>query len=268
MTIPFKTFSKHLIEKSAGTPPANTSQFVDVKGLASVEDSSFFGGGAFGVAGYAGSNSDKKDNPMYKYFVANISTANAQTKGTVNLLRATPGLLTTTLDDDGEEDGNEDGTNSNGGQGGIFKALQTGSDDQQSSNSGGYSGMTTSGIRGSSGFGDGEDDEDTEDDEEDDEDDEDDEEDEDELNRIPGMNTDALYFGDPGDDETKKNIYRAAMAHQKDAQARWNQLKTWVTSFGLDPKIQSKITTSTTVLGVNTPAIMKDLQKNSKKDKK
>jgi hypothetical protein len=76
-----------------------------------------------------------------------------------------------------------------------------------------------------------------------------------------GMTTDALYFGDPGDDETKKNIYRAALAKQKDAQARWKQLKTWVTSFGVDPKIQSKITSSTTVLGVNTPSIMKNLKK-------
>ena len=158
-------------------------------------------------------------------------------------------------DGDGSLDDDDDDTNTNGGQGVIFKAIQTGSDDQQSSDSGGYSGMTTSGILGSSGFGDGEDDEDDE------EDDEDDEEDDEELNQIPGINTDALYFGDPGDDETKKNIYRAALAHQKDAQARWNQLKTWVTSFGVDPKIQSKITSTTTVLGVNTPSIMKNLKK-------
>jgi hypothetical protein len=253
MTIPFKTFSKHLTEKAAGNVSVFDGQVADKGRIFSAGDLASFGG-----AGWGGSNSNPKDNPMYKYFAANISNANTQTKSTLNLLRATPGLMSDVLGDgDGDEEGD---TNTNGGQGVIFKAIQTGTDDQQSSGSGGYSGMTTSGIRGSSGFGDGEDDEDT-DDEEDDEDDEDDEEDDEELNQIPGMNTDALYFGDPGDDETKKNIYRAALAHQKDAQARWKQLKTWVTSFGVDPKIQSKITSTTTVLGVNTPSIMKNLKK-------
>jgi len=256
MTISFKTFSKHLTEKASANVSVFDGAVADKGRIFSAGDLA-----SFGTAGWGGSNSNPKDNPMYKYFATNISNANTQTKNTLGLLRATPGLMSDVL---GDGDGEEDDTNTNGGQGVIFKAIQTGTDDQQSSGSGGYSGMTTSGIRGSSGFGDGEDDEDTddeEDDEDDEEDDEDDEEDDEELNQIPGMNTDALYFGDPGDDETKKNIYRAALAHQKDARARWNQLKTWVTTFGVDPKIQSKITSTTTVLGVNTPSIMKNLKK-------
>ena len=214
MTIPFKTFSKHLAEKAAGNI-ANVSVFdgsvAEKGGIFSAGDLASFGG-----AGWGGSNSNPKDNPMYKYFTTNITNANTKTKDTIGLLRATPGLLSTALDDDDGSLDDDDGGNETGG---LPSFIMTGDEGQEGE--GGYS----------------------------------------------GMNTDALYFGDPGDDETKKNIYRAAMAHQKDAQARWKQLKTWVTSFGLDPKIQSKITTSTTVLGVNTPSIMKDLQKNSKKDK-
>lgn len=90
------------------------------------------------------------------------------------------------------------------------------------------------------------------------------------MSSIPGMNTDALYFGDPGDDETLENIHKAALLKQRRARERWEHMKSWVTSFGLSPEVQSKITTSTTVLGVSTPAIlqaMKD-QQSSKRETK
>lgn len=223
MTIPFKTFSKHLAEKASANVSVFDGTVADKGRIFSAGDLA-----SFGAAGWGGSNSNPKDNPMYKYFTTNITNANTKTKDTVNLLKATPGLLSTALDDDGSLD-DDDGGNETGG---LPSFIMPG-DEGQEGELGGDVGA------GSASDGGG----------------------------YLGMTTDALYFGDPGDDETKKNIYRAAMAHQKDAQARWKQLKTWVTSFGLDPKIQSKITTTTTVLGVNTPAIMKDLQKNSKKDK-
>jgi hypothetical protein len=252
MTISFKTFSKHLTEKASANVSVFDGSVADKGRIFSAGDLA-----SFGTAGWGGINSNPKDNPMYKYFATNISNANTQTKSTLNLLRATPGLMSDVL---GDGDGSlEDDENETGG---LPSFILPGDEGQEGelggdASGGGYSGMTTSSIRGSSGFGDGEDEDDTDDEE----DDEDDEEDDEELNQIPGMNTDALYFGDPGDDETKKNIYRAALAHQKDAQARWKQLKTWVTSFGVDPKIQSKITSTTTVLGVNTPSIMKNLKK-------
>ena len=209
MTIPFKTFSKHLTEKAA----ANVSIFdgeVAGKGkIFSAGDLASFGG-----AGWGGTNSNPKDNLMYKYFATNISNANIKTKLTLNLLRATPGLMSDVLGDG--EGSSDDGENETGG---LLSFMLTGDEGEGE-------------LDGDASGGD-----------------------------YLGMTTDALYFGDPGDDETKKNIYRAALAKQKDAQARWKQLKTWVTSFGVDPKIQSKITSSTTVLGVNTPSIMKNLKK-------
>ena len=72
-----------------------------------------------------------------------------------------------------------------------------------------------------------------------------------------GMTTDALYFGDPGDDEKLEVIYKNALYHQQDAQRRWKLLKNWIKSVGVDPSIQSKIASPTAVLSINTPAIMK-----------
>jgi len=210
MTIPFKTFSKHLTEKAGANVSVFDGSEAGGKGrIFSAGDLASFGG-----AGWGGTNSNPKDNPMYKYFATNISNANTQTKLTLNLLRATPGLMSDVLRDG--EGSSDDGGNETGGLPSFILTGDEGEGELDGDASGGdYSGMTT----------------------------------------------DALYFGDPGDDETKKNIYRAALAKQKDAQARWKQLKTWVTSFGVDPKIQSKITSSTTVLGVNTPSIMKNLKK-------
>jgi hypothetical protein len=209
MTIPFKTFSKHLTEKAAANVSVFDGSEAGKGGIFSAGDIA-----SFGTAGWGGTNSNPKDNPMYKYFATNMSNANIKTKLTLNLLRATPGLMSDVL---GDGDGSSD--DSGNETGGLPSFILTGDEGEGvldgDASGGGYSGITT----------------------------------------------DALYFGDPGDDETKKNIYRAALAKQKDAQARWKQLKTWVTSFGVDPKIQSKITTSTTVLGVNTPSIMKNLKK-------
>jgi hypothetical protein len=209
MTIPFKLFSKHLTEKAAANVSVFDGAVADKGRIFSAGDLA-----SFGTAGWGGTNSNPKDNPMYKYFATNISNANTQTKLTFNLLRATPGLMSDVLRDG--EGSSDDGENETGGLPSFILTGDEGEGELDGDASGGdYSGMTT----------------------------------------------DALYFGDPGDDETKKNIYRAALAKQKDAQARWKQLKTWVTSFGVDPKIQSKITSSTTVLGVNTPSIMKNLKK-------
>jgi hypothetical protein len=209
MTIPFKLFSKHLTEKASANVSVFDGAVADKGRIFSAGDLA-----SFGTAGWGGSNSNPKDNPMYKYFATNISNANIKTKLTLNLLRGTPGLMSDVLRDG--EGSLDDGENETGG---LPSFILTGDEGEGE-------------LDGDASGGD-----------------------------YLGMTTDALYFGDPGDDETKKNIYRAALAKQKDAQARWKQLKTWVTSFGVDPKIQSKITSSTTVLGVNTPSIMKNLKK-------
>jgi hypothetical protein len=229
MTIPFKTFSKHLTEKASANVSVFDGAVADKGRIFSAGDLA-----SFGAAGWGGSSSNPKDNPMYKYFATNISNANIKTKLTLNLLRATPGLMSDVLGDgDGSLD--NDGGNETGG---LPSFILPGDDGEEGELGGDVIGGSVSGggsvsdggsVSGGGGYS--------------------------------GMTTDALYFGDPGDDETKKNIYRAALAHQKDAQARWKQLKTWVTSFGVDPKIQSKITSSTTVLGVNTPSVMKNLKK-------
>ena len=92
-------------------------------------------------------------------------------------------------------------------------------------------------------------------------------------NANTGMTTDALYFGDPGDEEKMEVIYKTALYHQQEAQRRWKKLKNWIKSVGVDPSIQSKIASPTAVLSINTPAIMKghhyykDLKNKMKKGK-
>lgn len=76
---------------------------------------------------------------------------------------------------------------------------------------------------------------------------------------IQGMNTDALNMGPAGaaDEETRKNIQRAAIARLKDAQERWQFLKTWIKDFDVDPKAQAKIAGLDAVAGINAPSIAK-----------
>jgi hypothetical protein len=255
MTVPFKTFSKNIAEFKA----ANNSQFeldVGLGGLKSIENSSFFGGVSFGVGGYAGTSSDAKDNPMYKYFNTNIDSSKLKTRGTINLLKATPGLLSTGLD--GEGDGGE-GTEDDTSQGsGSFKFFAKSGDDetgQDTQASSGYMGMTTGSIGGGHLGVDPDEDEDE---------DEGEDEGEDEEDKIPGMDTDALYFGGDGDYDTIKTIHLSALSHQKHAQARWQHLKQWVNSFGVDPNIQSKIADTKAVVGINAPAYVKHIKKQGK----
>jgi hypothetical protein len=125
-----------------------------------------------------------------------------QTKNTLGLLRATPGLLPT---ENGEDEGNGDESRI------IFKLQMQDGDDSEADGSNAYT----------------------------------------------GMNTDALYFGDPGDDEQMETIYKTALYRQQEAQQRWKKLKNWIKSIGVDPTIQSKIASPTAVLSINTPAIMK-----------
>lgn len=76
---------------------------------------------------------------------------------------------------------------------------------------------------------------------------------------IQGMNTDALNMGPAGaaDEETRKNIQRAAIARLKDAQERWQFLKTWIKDFDVDSKVQAKIAGLDAVAGINAPSIAK-----------
>lgn len=76
---------------------------------------------------------------------------------------------------------------------------------------------------------------------------------------IQGMNTDALNMGPAGaaDEETRKNIQRAAIARLKDAQERWQFLKTWIKDFDVDSKAQAKIAGLDAVAGINAPSIAK-----------
>jgi hypothetical protein len=207
MTVSFKTFSKNIIE-------ANATQNISVfKG-----DLSVIGKGAivsvgadvasFGAVGWGRTNSKgstskgRTDNPMQTYFNNNSNSSKLQTKNTLALLRATPGLLPT---ENGEDEGNGDESRI------IFKLQMQDGDDSEADGSNAYT----------------------------------------------GMNTDALYFGDPGDDEQMETIYKTALYRQQEAQQRWKKLKNWIKSIGVDPNIQSKIASPTAVLSINTPAIMK-----------
>jgi hypothetical protein len=207
MTVSFKTFSKNIIE-------ANATQNISVfKG-----DLSVIGKGAivsvgadvasFGAVGWGRTNSKgstskgRTDNPMQTYFNNNSNSSKLQTKNTLGLLRATPGLLPT---ENGEDEGNGDESRI------IFKLQMQDGDDSEADGSNAYT----------------------------------------------GMNTDALYFGDPGDDEQMETIYKTALYRQQEAQQRWKKLKNWIKSIGVDPNIQSKIASPTAVLSINTPAIMK-----------
>ena len=162
---------------------------------------------AFGAKGWGRTNSKgstskgSTDNPMQTYFNNNSNSSKLQTKNTLALLRATPGLLPT---ENGEDEGNGDESRI------IFK-LQMQDGDSETDGSDANTGMTT----------------------------------------------DALYFGDPGDDEQMEVIYKNALYRQQEAQQRWKKLKNWIKSVGVDPSIQSKIASPTAVLSINTPAIMK-----------
>jgi hypothetical protein len=76
---------------------------------------------------------------------------------------------------------------------------------------------------------------------------------------IRGMNTNALNMGPAGaaDEENRKNIQRAAIERLKDAQERWQFLKTWIKDFDVDPKTQAKIAGLDAVAGINAPSIAK-----------
>lgn len=203
MTISFKTFSTHIIE-------ANAIANVSIVGVDSIIGGKTFMAlgsdvSAFGAKGWGRTNSKgSTDSPMQSYFNNNSNSSKLQTKNTLALLRATPGLLTTkTGEDAGEDEGNGD-------ESGIIFKLKTDGDSET----------------------DGSD-----------------------VNT--GMTTDALYFGDPGDDEQMETIYKTALYRQQEAQQRWKKLKNWIKSVGVDPSIQSKIASPTAVLSINTPAIMK-----------
>lgn len=86
-----------------------------------------------------------------------------------------------------------------------------------------------------------------------------DEENGDQDTPIQGMNTDALNMGPAGaaDEENRKNIQRAAIQRLKDAQERWQFLKTWIKDFDVDPKTQAKIVGLDAVAGINAPSIAK-----------
>lgn len=203
MTISFKTFSTHIIEANA---IANVS-IVGVDSIIGGKTSMALGSdvSAFGAKGWGRTNSKgSTDSPMQSYFNNNSNSSKLQTKNTLALLRATPGLLPTkTGEDAGEDEGNGD-------ESGIIFKLKTDGDSET----------------------DGSD-----------------------VNT--GMTTDALYFGDPGDDEQMETIYKTALYRHQEAQQRWKKLKNWIKSVGVDPSIQSKIASPTAVLSINTPAIMK-----------
>lgn len=76
---------------------------------------------------------------------------------------------------------------------------------------------------------------------------------------IRGMNTDALNMGPAGaaDEESRKNIRRAAIARLKDAKQRWDFLKNWIQGFDVNDKTQDKIANVDVVLGINAPSIAK-----------
>ena len=76
---------------------------------------------------------------------------------------------------------------------------------------------------------------------------------------IRGMNTDALNMGPAGasDEESRKNIQKAAIARLKDARKRWKFLKSWVKSFDVDGKTQAKIVGLDAIAGINAPSIAK-----------
>lgn len=205
MTVSFKTFSENIIEANA---TQNLSVFNDLstigKGaIVSVgADVASFGAVGWGRTNSKGSTSKgSTDNPMQTYFNNNSNSSKLQTKNTLALLRATPGLLPTKT---GEDEGNGDESPI------IFK-LQMQDGDSEADGSNAYTGMTT----------------------------------------------DALYFGDPGDDEQMETIYKTALYRHQEAQQRWKKLKNWIKSIGVDPSIQSKIASPTAVLSINTPAIMK-----------
>jgi hypothetical protein len=211
MTVSFKTFSENIIEANA---TQNISVFNDLspigKGaIVSVgSDVASFGAVGWGRTNSKGSTSKgstskgRTDNPMQTYFNNNSNSSKLQTKNTLGLLRATPGLLPT---ENGEDEGNGDESRI------IFKLQMQDGDDSEADGSNAYT----------------------------------------------GMNTDALYFGDPGDDEQMETIYKTALYRQQEAQQRWKKLKNWIKSIGVDPSIQSKIASPTAVLSINTPAIMK-----------
>ena len=206
MTISFKTFSENIIEANAtqnvsvysGTSEIGKGAIVSVGG-----DVASFGAVGWGRTNSKGSTSKgSTDNPMQTYFNNNSNSSKLQTKNTLGLLRATPGLLPT---ENGEDEGNGDESRT------IFKLQMQDGDGSEADGSNAYTGMTT----------------------------------------------DALYFGDPGDDEQMETIYKTALYRQQEAQQRWKKLKNWIKSVGVDPSIQSKIASPTAVLSINTPAIMK-----------
>ena len=206
MTISFKAFSTNIIE-------ANAIVNVSIAGVDSIaiggKTSMALGSdvSAFGAKGWGRTNSKgNTDSPMQSYFTNNSNSSKLQTKNTLALLRATPGLLPTkTGEDAGEDEGNGDESPI------IFKLQMQDGDGSEADGS----------------------------------------------NTNTGMTTDALYFGDPGDDEQMETIYKTALYRQQEAQQRWKQLKNWIKSIGVDPSIQSKIASPTAVLSINTPAIMK-----------
>lgn len=206
MTISFKTFSENIIEANA---TQNLSVFND---LSAIGKGAIVSVGAdvasFGAVGWGRTNNkgNAKDSPMQSYFNNNSNSSKLQTKNTLALLRATPGLLPTkTGEDAGEDEGNGDESPI------IFKLQMQDGDGSEADGSNAYTGMTT----------------------------------------------DALYFGDPGDDEQMETIYKTALYRHQEAQQRWKKLKNWIKSVGVDPSIQSKIASPTAVLSINTPAIMK-----------
>ncbi len=74
-----------------------------------------------------------------------------------------------------------------------------------------------------------------------------------------GMTTDALNMGPAGseDDETLETIQKAAMEKLKHSKEKWEFLKTWIRSFGVDDKTQAKITGLGVIAGINAPSIAK-----------
>jgi hypothetical protein len=82
---------------------------------------------------------------------------------------------------------------------------------------------------------------------------------EDEENGFKGVNTDSLNMGPAGsaDEESRKNIQRAAIARLKDAKERWQFLKTWIKDFDVDKNTQAKIAGLDAVAGINAPSIAK-----------
>ena len=205
MTISFKAFSTNIIE-------ANAIVNVSIAGVDSIiggKTTMALGSdvSAFGAKGWGRTNSKgNTDSPMQSYFTNNSNSSKLQTKNTLALLRATPGLLPTkTGEDAGEDEGNGDESPI------IFKLQMQDGDGSEADGS----------------------------------------------NTNTGMTTDALYFGDPGDDEQMEVIYKTALYRHQEAQQRWKKLKNWIKSIGVDPSIQSKIASPTAVLSINTPAIMK-----------